>query len=309
LNLFVIGLFKAGELHLHLLFPLFSSVTFVFGMMYARKAIGRGASAWTGTFYGNLWLGIIWLIIGVSRWDVIAFAEWWKAVTEGLLFFSGQCFTYMAFRYGDVSVATPVFGVKILFVAGLTSLMTGQDISAAVWIAAIVATIGIILIQSGGGANHQTTKKSVLLTVVMALMAASCMSLFDVCLQRWGVPAGALQFLPVLFVAAGLFSCVLIPWVDSVSRLKSVRALQPMTTATVLMPLQSMGMTIALSQFGDATRVNIVYALRGMWAIAFAWLLAQTFEGGERYASSSVMIRRSLGAMFLTGAVVTSLLG
>ena len=294
-------------MHLHLLFPLFSSVTFVFGMMYASQAIRRGASTWTGTFYGNLWLGIIWLIIGISRWDVIAFAEWWKAVTVGMLFFSGQCFTYMAFRYGDVSVATPVFGVKILFVAGLTSLSTRQNLSAAVWIAAIVATIGIILIQYGGGANQQSAKKSILLTVVMALMAAGCMSLFDVCLQRWGVAAGALRFLPVLFVSAAIFSCVLLPWVDRVSRLKSVRALQPIIIATVLMPLQSMGMTIALSQFGDATRVNIVYALRGLWAIVFAWLLAHSFEGGERHVSRSVMLRRATGAILLTGAVITAL--
>ena len=57
-------------LNMHLLLPLFSSVVFVFGMMFARKALGRGARAWTGTFYGNLWLGLIWLLVGVCRWDV-----------------------------------------------------------------------------------------------------------------------------------------------------------------------------------------------------------------------------------------------
>lgn len=277
-------------------------------MMFARKAIGRGASAWTGTFYGNLWLGLIWLVIGICRWEVIPVAEWWKAIVIGMLFFSGQCFTYLAFRYGDVSVATPVFGVKILLVAGLTSLVTGQRITAVVWLAAIVATLGIVLVQSGGGPVRHSQKSQTLLTILLALAAASCMSLFDVSLQRWGVPAGAFRFLPVMFVSAALFSCVLLPWVDSPGRLTSVRALQPMVLATLLMPLQSMGMTIALSQFGDATRVNIVYALRGLWAIAFAWLLARFFEGGEEFAGRSVMICRAAGAVLLTGAVVTSLL-
>ena len=276
-------------------------------MMFASKAIGRGASAWTGTFYGNLWLGLIWLSIGICRWDVISVAEWWKALIPGFLFFAGQCLTFLAFRYGDVSVATPVFGVKILFVAGLTSLLTGQSISTTVWIAAIVATAGIILVQHGTGAAQRTEKKKILLTILTALMAATCMSLFDVCLQQWGVPAGALKFLPVLFVSASVFSCALLPWVDHTPRLKSIHALQPMAVATVLMPLQSMGMTIALSQFGDATRVNIVYALRGLWAIAFAWLLARFFEGGERYAGRSVMLCRAAGALLLTGAVVTAL--
>ena len=294
--------------NLHLLLPLFSSVTFVFGMMFARKAIIRGASAWTGTFYGNLCLGFIWLLVGVCRWEIIPVDEWWRAVIVGLLFFLGQCFTYMAFHYGDVSVATPIFGVKILFVAVLSSLLTGQSISTTVWIAAFVATVGIILVQYGSGAGHRSEKKRILLTVVTALSAASCMSLFDVCLQRWGVISGALKFLPVMFVSASLFSCVLIPWVDRVPQLKSIHALQPMVLSTVLMPLQAMGMTIALSQFGDATRVNIVYALRGLWAIVFAWALAGSFEGGERYASRSVMLRRATGALLLTLAVVASIL-
>jgi len=129
-------------LNLHLLFPLFSSFTFVIRMMFARKAISRGASAWTGTFYGNLWLGLSWLLVGVCRWDVIPVAEWWRAVIVGLLFFLGQLFTFTAFHYGDVSVATPIFGVKILFVAVLSSLMAGQSISPTIWVAAFVATGG-----------------------------------------------------------------------------------------------------------------------------------------------------------------------
>ncbi|MEJ7595960.1 MAG: DMT family transporter [Planctomycetaceae bacterium] len=293
---------------MHLLFPLFSSVVFVFGMIFARKAISRGASAWTGTFYGNLWLGLIWLLVGLCRLDVIPVSEWWYAAIVGLLFFAGQCFTFMAFRYGDVSVATPIFGVKILFVAVLSPTLTGQRISKTVWIAAFVATAGIILVQYGSGAGQRHDKKRVFLTVVTALSAAICMSLFDVCLQRWGVIFGALKFLPVMFVSASLFSCVLLPWVDRVPRLKSIHALHPMIISTVLMPLQSMGMTIALSQFGDATRVNIVYALRGLWAVVFAWMLAGSFESGERYASRSVMLRRATGAVLLTGAVIASML-
>ena len=276
-------------------------------MMFARKAISRGASAWTGTFYGNLWLGLFWLLVGVCRWEVIPVSDWWRAAIVGLLFFLGQLFTYMAFRYGDVSVATPIFGVKILFVAFLSSMMTGQSISATVLIAAFVATAGVILVQSGGGALQRQERTRVLLTVVTALIASLSLSVFDVLLQRWGAVSGAMPFLPVMFVSASLFSFVLLPWVNSVSTLKSLRSLRPMFIATVLMALQAMGMTIALSQFGDATRVNIVYALRGLWAIMFAWLLAQSFEGGERYASRSVMLRRAAGALLLTGAVVSSL--
>ena len=299
---------KVPLLNLHLLFPLFSSVTFVFGMMYARKAIGRGASAWTGTFFGNLWLGLFWALVGVFCQDFLPIAEWWRAAIVGLLFFLGQFFTYTAFRYGDVSVATPIFGVKILFVAVLSSFLTGQSISTTVWIAAFVATAGVVLVQSGAGSSGRIDRMSVLITVLMSLLAAFFLSLFDVCLQQWGARFGALKFLPVMFVFASFFSCAVLPWTDGPAKLRSLRALRPMTFATILMAMQAMGMTIALSQFGDATRVNIVYALRGLWAVLFSWALARSFEGGEQHVHRTVMIRRAAGAILLTGAVVLSLL-
>ncbi len=293
--------------NLHLLFPLFSSITFVFGMMYARKAIGRGASAWSGTFYGNLWLGLSWLLVGIYRWDVMPVAWWWQAVIIGLLFFLGQFFTYTAFRYGDVSVATPIFGVKILLVAVLASVTTGQRIAGTVWVAALIATAGIILVQSGPGSAHKHERRQLLITVVTALSAALSLSVFDVLLTTWGKNFGALQFLPVMFVSASLFSFVLLPWVNGVTTLKEFHAFRPMLIGTILMAFQAMGMTIALSQFADATRVNIVYALRGLWAIVFAWMLAHSFEGGERHVHRNVMLRRAAGALLLTAAVVMSL--
>ncbi len=293
--------------NLHLLLPLFSSITFVFGMMYARKAIGRGASAWSGTFYGNLWLGLSWLLVGVYRWDVMPIASWWQAAIVGLLFFAGQFFTYTAFRYGDVSVATPIFGVKILLVAVLSSFMTGQRIAWTVWVAAIIATAGIILVQSGPGSHQKHERRQLFITVVTALLAALALSVFDVLLTTWGKNFGAMEFLPVMFAFAAFFSFGLLPWVNGISTLRKFMAFRPMLIGTILMALQAMGMTIALSQFADATRVNIVYALRGLWAIVFAWMLAHSFEGGERHVHRNVMLRRAAGALLLTVAVVLAL--
>ncbi len=89
------------------------SIIFVVGMMFAKNAIVKGTSPWTGTFFGNLWLAIIWAVYGISTGDLLPVAGWWQAAVIGLTFFLGQLFTYLAFQYGDVSVATPIFGVKV----------------------------------------------------------------------------------------------------------------------------------------------------------------------------------------------------
>ena len=82
-----------------------------------------------------------------------------------------------------------------------------------------------------------------------------------------------------------------------------------MLIGTLLMALQAMSMSWSLSEFGDATRINIVYALRGLWAVLLAWLLARSFGGGEAHHSSRIMLTRLAGAVLLTASVVVALRG
>ncbi len=70
-----------------------------------------------------------------------------QAAIIGGLFVLGQIFTYLAFQFGDVSVATPVFGVKVLIVALCGLLMAGEAIPPRIWIAACLATTGVGFVQ------------------------------------------------------------------------------------------------------------------------------------------------------------------
>ena len=67
---------------LHLLFPLFSSIVFVIGMIYAKNAIARGSSPWTGTFLANFWLAIFWGSFALITGRFLPIAFWWQA--EGI---------------------------------------------------------------------------------------------------------------------------------------------------------------------------------------------------------------------------------
>ena len=61
---------------------------------------------------------------------------------------------------------------------------------------------------------------------------------------------------------------------------------------------------VTLAQFGDAARVNVVYALRGLWGVALAWAVAHRWGGGEAALPHEVMLTRMAGALLLTAAVV-----
>lgn len=290
----------------HLLFPLFSSVVFVFGMMLVKQAIDKGVSPWTGTFLGNSWLAIVWALVAVARGEVIPASAWGHAAIIGVLFVLGQVFTYLAFQYGDVSVATPIFGVKVLMVAGLVSVLTGDAVPIEVWAAGAMATVGIVLIQwSGGGAKRGSeTHRRLWLTVALALSSAFCLSLFDVCVQKWAADLDSYAFLPVMFGVAGVLSLMFLPRVDPPKRWRELKATRWILGGTILMALQATSMCFSLAEFGDAARINIVYALRGLWGVLLAWMFARQLQTNEASLAVQTMLRRLAGAVLLTIAVL-----
>lgn len=281
-------------------------------MMLAKRAIDAGASPWTGTFLANIWLALSWGLIAAIRGEIVPVAAWGEAGTVGLLFVLGQLFTFLAFQYGDVSVAAPIFGVKVLIVATLTSVMVGESVPGRVWIAGILAAAGVILIQLSNrtaSAHDKGKRRSAGLTIILALCAAVSLSVFDVCMQKWGPKWNSYAFLPVLFGTAGILSLVFLPKVDSPTRLKKLNVRGWILGGTVLMALQAMSMCFSLSTFGDATRVNIVYSLRGLWGVILAWMLGRQMQSAEADLPRNVMLQRLTGAALLTAAVVLAISG
>ena len=102
---------------------------------------------------------------------------------------------------------------------------------------------------------------------------------------------------PTVFVATGLFSCAVLPWADRPSRLAALGTTKPIVIGTLLMAANALSMSWSLSAYGDATRINIVYALRGLWAVALAW--ARDRAG----VASAVVGTRDLAQ--LTGVLAT----
>ncbi|MCA9059471.1 MAG: hypothetical protein KDA85_13280 [Planctomycetaceae bacterium] len=302
----------------YLLMPLASSMVFVLAMMLVKRAIERGTSPWTGTFLANVWLAIGWGALALVRGKIVGPAVWDEAALIALLFVLGQLFTYLAFQFGDVSVATPIFGVKILMVAVLNAILTDNPLSRNIWIGALLATTGVALVQvrpraairrdasvTVAAVSHETRR--LILTVVMALSAAFSLSCFDLLLQNWGTQYNTAEFLPAVFILTAVFSVVFLPWVDRPAALQTKGALRWILGGTVLMAIQALGMCVALSTFGDSTRVNIVYALRGLWGVILTWLLARWLGGNEAMLGSRVMLIRLGGAILLTAAVLTAM--
>jgi drug/metabolite transporter (DMT)-like permease len=295
----------------HLLFPLLSSLLFVLGAMFAKQSALRGTSPFTNTALSNLTLALVWMTVGLVRGEGLPIIAWGPAAAIAFAFFLGQLCTYLAFQFGDVSLATPIFGVKIIIVAFLSVFFAEKAITASIWTAAVLAAIGIGVVQVGSGTStkHPLTAGRATLTVILAVLAATALSLFDIGLQHYGRTYGAERFLTVMFVFTGVISCGLLPWVDRPARILQIQAAWPLAMATLLMAAQAISISYALGRFGDATRVNIVYSLRGLWSVLLAWLLGRLAVNPEGKLSSRTLLFRLIGAILLLISVVVALSG
>jgi hypothetical protein len=76
-----------------------------------------------------------------------------------------------------------------------------------------------------------------------------------------------------------------------------------------LVAVQASFLVYSISTYGDAARINVVYSLRGLWGVVFAWLFASYFGGKEREIPARTMVFRMIGACLLVVAVVITILG
>jgi len=294
----------------HLLYPFFSSIIYVIGALFAKKATILGVSPYTNTVACNFSLGMLWFVIGATQGLFLPPSAWGPAAGIACAFVLGQLCTYLAFQYGDVSLATPILGTKIIFVAVIGSFLTETPLPLHIWIAAILASAAVGIVQMGGGGTPSQKKNSswqTVLTVLLALLAAFAFSCFDLGLQSYGPRYGAMRLLATMFVFMGVISSVLLPWVDRPSRLSQIKAIGPLTIAAVCIAVQAISISYALGQHGDATRVNIIYSLRGIWSVLIAWMLNQLAINPEGRHSSRTMWFRLAGSILLLICVIIAL--
>lgn len=237
--------------------------------------------------------------------ELPAWHDFWQPLVIAILYIAGQCGILAAVSLGDVSVATPIASSKVIIVSLLLVLFGIEIPTLATWLAAILATAGVVLINF---VVPSTDHKRVFMTVALALAGASCFAIFDICVQTWSPQWGTGRIVPVTYWMVGLLSLGLLPWVDSPRKLATQgMAWKSLWVGSALVAIQAMFLVYAIAQYGDAARLNVVYSLRGLWGVLFAWMLASWFGGAEKNTPTTIMLARLGGAILLVAAVAFTL--
>ena len=134
---------------MHLWIPFIASLLFVSSLIFVNR-LGRRAETDVGPLpvlvVTNVGLAFAFSFFW-SADGQIPTGLWWHPMALAVAFMFGLGLTFFAVHAGDVSVATPVFGVKVIVVPLGLYLVHGIRLPPALWISAAMATAGIVIIQ------------------------------------------------------------------------------------------------------------------------------------------------------------------
>src|SRR5687768_12732514 len=137
----------SDALPLHLLFPLASSLLYVAAALSLKRATEHRAGVWRSTFVMNLVAGSSLMPLLLTGPAGPGPTPLWQPGVIAVLFVAGQSLTMLALNRGDVSVATPVVGTKVVFVAVFVTLLVGDPLPIDYWVSAAMSAAGIALLN------------------------------------------------------------------------------------------------------------------------------------------------------------------
>ena len=282
--------------------PLCSAVGYTFAAMALKRAMD-GGHPWRVLFIVNLIGAVLfqtWLLHGGEAFTSTNVIH---AMLAGTAFFIGQVFTFIAISRGDISIATPVLGTKVVFVALLVFATGGEELGWKLWVATFLTTVALALL----GGEWRANRERLLVSVGFAFLASVAFAATDVMQQLWVPAFGFGHFGPVMFATVGLLSFTLIPFFSAPLR----EMPRPMVVwafgGGTLLTIQAMGIAYCIAVYHEVTVTNVLYNTRGLWSVALVWVVGHWFANAEKHVGQAIMTRRLIGALILLAAVYLSL--
>lgn len=287
--------------------PLLAALTYVAGALWLKRAGDLGANVWWITCVCNWFSAIAFLPVLLLGGNAMSWTELWQPALVALLFLLGQSLAFLALRIGDVSIATPVLGIKIVLVAFFTTLLLGERVSGPLWLAAALSSVAIALLNQSG---KRSGGKGVGMTVLASGGAAAVYALFDVLVQKWAGKWGAGRFLPVVMGLVGLYSIAY--WPAARRRREEGSPLEfrrPLLAGATCLAIQSVLFITTIAVWGRATAANVLYSSRGLWSVLAVWLVGHWFESREQHLGARILRWRACGAALLLAAIIIVITG
>ena len=284
-----------------ILMPLIAALVYVFSALLLKRSSEMGVGVWRTTFVANIVGALLFSALWFLGGKDVQLSLLWQPAVIALCLFGGQILQFMAMDKGDVSVAVPIFGLKVVLVACITHFLTEDAVDAHLWIGAVLSVLGLTFFNRK---DEGKSPRNLGITLITGGLGALCFATFDVLVSRWGQAWGAGRLLPMIFWINAVFSLTLIFKFKEPLRAVPKLAWPWLLLGAALLSTQSILFVSTLAKFGKATSANIVYNSRGLLTVGLVWLIGHWFGIREQHTSGKVMRWRLVGALLMMSAIV-----
>jgi drug/metabolite transporter (DMT)-like permease len=282
-------------------YPALAALIYVFSALLLKRSNDYGVGLWRTTFVANLIIAVLFSLLWPLGGMEIKAANLWQPAVLGLCLFLGQISQFLALERGDVSVAVPVFGLKVVLIAFLTPFILGDVVGLKLWIAAFLSVAGIALLNQKDASQPP---RNLGITLLAGGVGAICFAFFDVLVQKWGPSWGVGRLLPLVFWINGVLSLGLAFMFKAPLSEVPRPAWKWLCCGAAMMGTQSIIFVCTIAIYGKATAANIVYASRGLLSVAMVWLVGHWFANQEQFLGAKVLRWRLAGATLMMAAIV-----
>jgi uncharacterized membrane protein len=259
------------------------------GSLQIKRSLNEGATKRRAIAVTNIAMALWALpLFFISRGE-FELTAWLTAVGAGVALFLGRILSVKSLELGDLSIVGPLLGMKTLLVAVFCFVTGQQELPLWLWIAAILATLGVAMIQRGPRKFTKNRRKAAYYAFGASVLFATC----DILVVEARGQLGIGWLSPTLFMTVAL----LVPFLGKhPSPPKSAQ--KPMYLGSAIMGFQTSLVILLIGLTGQAVLINIVYSSRAIWTV----IVDRFYGRGEGVAAFFKW--RLAGAALLVTAIV-----
>lgn len=287
---------------LPIIVPFAAALLFPLIAMALKRAMELNRDPWLALLVSNLAIALVFLPLFAWDGKPAPLDRIWQPIAAGVVFFIAQVAAFKSFAMGDLSVAIPAQGTKVLLVAGFTLLLIGENVGPRQWGAAGLTVAAIHFLQDRESGKRSRAR--LVATLAYALLASVAFAAFDVSVQKWTPEWGMQRFGPWVFLCQAVLSISLL-WFPGRRRLvHPARTWLWLGAGALGMALITFALVLVIGVYGKATLVNILFNSRCVWSVVFVWLAGSWFANKEAQSGGRrAMAHRLLGAGFMMAAI------
>ncbi|MGF1531933.1 MAG: EamA family transporter [Puniceicoccaceae bacterium] len=281
------------------LLPLLSALTYALGS-FAYKKAGTENVGSTRLYFIQSQVSLpLFLFLSIGHWDLQEAADLIVPIYVGLTFFCGWLFTLFAIKSGDVSLQTPLMGMKVAFVALLAAALGLSRPDTNLWGAVILASVAVFILGFPRRRKEGKTARTVGFVTISCLFFAAS----DVLIGAAAADFGLFPFLAVVVVTNAVLSFGLFPFFQG-----SLTSINPAgwkwsLIGAGLMTLQILTLTSYMGITGEAAIANVLFSTRGLFAVALGSVAARFLALPSERLVPFVYCQRMIGALLMVAAV------